>query len=163
MRIGLISDTHGLLRPAVLTHFDGVDLILHAGDVGAAGILVELNALAPVHAVYGNTDRFELRDELPARVELELEGVPVLVTHGDELGSPTAARLRAAYPQPRVIVYGHTHVPRTELHAGALIVNPGAAGPSRFRRAPSIALLELHRGTPPAVDAVHLISLVDQD
>ncbi|HSJ16431.1 MAG TPA: metallophosphoesterase family protein [Longimicrobiales bacterium] len=159
MKVGLISDTHGQLRAQALTHLAGVDLVLHAGDVGRGDILDELDALAPVHAVFGNTDSFELRSRAPERVELELEGWIVLLTHGHELGAPTAARLRAAYPAAHVIVYGHTHVARVEALDGALIVNPGAAGPARFRLEPSIAILELRSGTPPTPASVRLIPL----
>ena len=147
MKVGLISDTHGLLRPAVLEQLAGVDVILHAGDVGNSGILAELGALAPVHAVWGNTDGFEVRAHTAERVALELEGWRVLVTHGDELGSPRPASLRDAYPDADIIVYGHTHTALLEECGGALIVNPGAAGPARFRLPPSIAVLELGPGT----------------
>lgn len=147
MLVGLISDTHGLLRPAVLERLAGVDAILHAGDVGDPGILVELGALAPVHAVWGNTDGFDVREHAVERVQLELEGWQVLVTHGHELGSPKPASLRDAYPGADIIVFGHTHTPLLEEYRGALIVNPGAAGPARFRLRPSVALLELGPGT----------------
>ena len=89
MLIGLISDTHGLLRPQVLTAFEGVDHILHGGDVGPPAILEELAALAPVTAVYGNIDERELRGRLPQVATLELDGFTIVVTHGDQFGSPT--------------------------------------------------------------------------
>lgn len=147
MRIGVISDTHGLLRPAVLEYLAGVDLILHAGDVGNPEILVELGVLAPVHAVWGNTDGFEVRARTKERVQLELEGWRVLVTHGHELGSPRPESLREAYPDADIIIFGHTHSPLVEEYAGALMLNPGAAGPARFRLQPSIALLQLAAGS----------------
>jgi hypothetical protein len=159
MRIGLISDTHGLLRPAALTRLDGVDVILHAGDIGSSDILVELATVAPVHAVSGNTDGFAVRAEVRERVTLELEGWRVLLTHGHELGSPTAARLRAAYPDAHVIVYGHTHVARVETLGGTLIINPGAAGPARFRAEPSLAILHLEPGVAPVPAAVTAVPL----
>lgn len=159
MRVGLISDTHGLLRASALSALDGVDVILHAGDVGDPDILVELGAIAPVHAVSGNTDGFTVRAQVQERVELELEGWRVLLTHGHELGSPDAARLHAAYPEAHVVVYGHTHVPRVDVHEGALIINPGAAGPARFKLLPSVAILELERGRTPAASAVRPIPL----
>jgi len=143
MLVGLISDTHGLLRPEVLTHFQGVDLILHAGDVGNAAILTDLGTLATVRAVFGNTDGFEVRDLAPARLELELEGWRVQLTHGHELGSPKPVLLRGVYRNADIIIYGHTHVPLIEQVEGALVINPGAAGPARFNLEPSIALLEL--------------------
>lgn len=147
MRVGLISDTHGQLRPEVFAHFTDLALILHAGDVGNTEILTELATLAPVHAVFGNTDGFDVRAQVTERVELELEGWRVLVTHGHELGSPTAAKLHLAYPEADVIIYGHTHVPRTDVVDRTLVANPGAAGPARFKLRPSIAILELTRAT----------------
>lgn len=146
MRVGLISDTHGLLRPGALEQLADAELILHAGDVGDPGILVELGALAPVHAVWGNTDGFDVRAVTAERVRLELEGWQVLLTHGHELGSPRPDSLRDAYPDADIIVFGHTHAPLAEAFRGALMVNPGAAGPARFRLRPSIALLELAPG-----------------
>lgn len=146
MQVGLISDTHGLLRAGVLEQFRDVDLILHAGDVGTPGILAELAELAPVHAVYGNTDGFELRAAAPAQKQLQLAGWRVLVTHGHELGSPTPVALRDAYPDTDIIMYGHTHLPLAEELEGVLVVNPGAAGPARFDLRPSIAILTLAPG-----------------
>jgi putative phosphoesterase len=145
MHVGLISDTHGLLRPDVLAHFERVDCILHAGDIGNPGILAELETLAPVYAVFGNTDGFDVRARVKERVAVELEGWPVLVTHGHELGSPRPAALRDAYPDARIIIYGHTHVPLVEQLGDVLVVNPGAAGPARFGLEPSVAILELTR------------------
>lgn len=144
MRVGLISDTHGLLRPEVFDVFHGVELILHAGDVGGREILTELRAIAPVHAVFGNTDRpgeFGLVDS----IDLSLSGVSIHVSHGHELGSPTPEKLCAAYSAD-VIVYGHTHKPLIERLHGALVINPGAAGPRRFNLKPSVATLTLQAG-----------------
>lgn len=140
---GLISDTHGLLRPEVFDRFEGVERILHAGDIGTTDILVELEAIAPVTAVYGNTDGFEIRARVPERAELEIEGRRVVVVHGHLLGSPTPERLRAAEPEADIIVYGHTHKARVDRVDGVLVVNPGAAGPARFRLTPSVAILTL--------------------
>lgn len=143
MRIGLISDTHGLLRPEVFDHFSGVEWILHAGDVGSPGILIELETIAPVTAVYGNTDGFELRARLPAVATLELAGREVVVVHGDQFGTPTPSVLRAAYPAADVVVFGHTHRPVLDRGGDRVIVNPGAAGPRRFDLRPSVGLLTL--------------------
>jgi hypothetical protein len=159
VKIGLISDTHGMLRPEVLAHFEGVDLILHAGDVGDPGILVELAAVAPVHAVFGNTDGFDVRAQTSARVELTLEGWRVLLTHGDELGSPSAAALHAAYPEADIIVYGHTHVQRTEVAEGVLVINSGAAGRARFKLKPTIGILALQEGLRPGRESLRVIAL----
>jgi uncharacterized protein len=137
MLVGLISDTHGLLRPDVFPALEGVELILHAGDVGGQGILDELGAIAPVHAVYGNTDA-PGDPNLRARFALDLEGLSIHVSHGHEVGSPTAERLLARYTAD-IIVFGHTHKPLVERAAGRLVVNPGAAGPRRFNLKPSVA------------------------
>ena len=143
--IGLISDTHGMLRPDVFTALAGVRLILHAGDVGGDDILDELQAIAPVHAVYGNTDP-PGHPRLMERIEREVDGLSIHVSHGHEVGSPTPAKLLAAY-DARVIVYGHTHRGLIERHGDRLVVNPGAAGARRFNLLPSVALLRIADGS----------------
>jgi len=150
MRIGVISDTHGMLRPEVFDVFSEVDHILHAGDVGATDILVELEALAPVTAVYGNTDPFDVRQACPRVARTELEGLRVVVTHGDQFGSPTAEALRSEFPDTEVIVYGHTHEPFLELYDYLVtVMNPGAAGAVRFGTPPSVGILDVEAGIPP--------------
>ena len=104
MRLGVISDTHGLLRPEVFDAFAEVDNILHAGDIGSLELLAELEALAPVTAVYGNTDGFELRNRLPRVARIELDGFDIVVTHGDQFGSPTPEKLNAAFPEAQILV-----------------------------------------------------------
>ena len=136
--IGLISDTHGLVRPDVFTALEGVDFLLHAGDVGE-GVLDELRAIAPVSAVRGNTDP-PGTPELVAEIVGEVMGVTIHVSHGHEVGSPTPARLLARYPQD-VLVYGHTHRQLVARAEGRLVVNPGAAGARRFDLRPSVARL----------------------
>ncbi len=146
MLIGLISDTHGLLRADVHTVFAGVDLILHAGDVGGEEILDELALIAPVHAVYGNTDPDDHRGLVDA-LNLTLEGVRIHVSHGHELGRTDSPQARAAAYDADLVVYGHTHRQRID-HVGAqLVVNPGAAGARRYDLPPSVALAELSDGT----------------
>jgi uncharacterized protein len=142
--VGLISDTHSLLRAEALAALHGAELILHAGDVGSWTVLRELGAIAPVHAVFGNTDGPELG--LPPSFRLTLNGVRVHVSHGHELGSPTPAKLMERYPAD-VIIYGHTHKPLIERHGAILVVNPGAAGPRRFNLRPSVALLTIEEGS----------------
>ena len=142
--VGLISDTHGLLRADVFTALAGVDLILHAGDVGGDDILDELAAIAPVHAVFGNTDPAG-HPRLQAQLERSIGGVSIHVSHGHELGAPTPEKLMAAYAAD-VIVYGHTHKQHVSRHGSRLVVNPGAAGPRRFKLLPSVALLRIHDG-----------------
>lgn len=150
MRLGVIADTHGLLRPEVFDAFAGVDHILHAGDVGSLGLLDELRALAPVTAVYGNTDDFELRSALPRVATLQLDGFDIVVTHGDQLGTPTPHALNAAFPEAQIIVYGHTHRPLlTLVDVVVTVMNPGGAGARRFNLPPSVGILELEPGIPP--------------
>ena len=153
MLIGLISDTHGLVRPQIFNVFQDVDLILHAGDVGGAEVLAELRAIAPVQAVYGNTDP-PGEPGLVEMLRLELAGVSVHVSHGHELGSPTPGKLILRYAAD-VIVYGHTHRPSIERNGKRLLVNPGAAGPRRFDLKPSVALMTVDGGKP----HVQLVSL----
>lgn len=139
--VGLISDTHGRLRPEVFPHFQDVELILHAGDIGDPGILVELEALAPVRAVWGNTDGFEVRARVPEEVTLEVGDRRIVLLHGHQVGSPTAPRLAAAHPEADIVIYGHTHRPAVDRIGPQLMVNPGSAGPQRFRIRPSVAVL----------------------
>jgi uncharacterized protein len=150
MRLGVISDTHGLLRPEVFDAFEGVDHILHAGDVGKPELLSDLEALATVTAVYGNTDGAELRRMLPQVASLELDGFDIVVTHGDQLGSPTPDALHSAFPDAQIIVYGHTHRPLlTIVDVVVTVMNPGGAGARRFGLPPSVGILELEAGIPP--------------
>jgi uncharacterized protein len=146
MVIGLISDTHSLVRPAVFEALHGVDLILHAGDVGGRSVLDELGAIAPVRAVYGNTD-LAGDPSLEMSIDLNVAGLTIHVSHGHELGSPTPERLLARYSAD-VIVYGHTHKPLIERSGTRLVVNPGAAGPRRFNLQPSVARLTIEGGAP---------------
>ncbi len=138
--IGLISDTHGLLRPEVFPALEGVELILHAGDVGD-GVLEELETIAPVHAVYGNTDR-PGDPRLTGALEEAFDDVRVHVSHGHELGNPTPEKLLAAYDAD-VLVYGHTHRPLLVKADGRWVVNPGAAGQRRFDIEPSVARMRI--------------------
>jgi uncharacterized protein len=142
--IGLISDTHGLVRADVHRALAGVELILHAGDVGGDEILDELALIAPVQAVYGNTDA-TIDPRLSASIDLTIGGVSIHVSHGHELGSPTPAKLLERYPA-EVIVYGHTHQQLIARADGRLVVNPGAAGARRFKLEPSVARLTITGG-----------------
>ncbi len=150
MRLGLIADTHGLLRPGVHELFKGVDVILHAGDVGDAEVLDELELLAPVTAVYGNVDTGALRRRLAKVAEVEIDGLAVVVTHGDQLASRTPEALKAAFPKADVIVFGHTHRALIrDLPDFTVVINPGAAGAARFGARPSVAIMETEPGIPP--------------
>jgi len=140
MQIGLISDTHGLIRDSALNALRGVELILHAGDVGNRSVLDALRGLAPVHAVYGNVDA---RDgALVDRLDTEVDGYRIHMSHGHELGSPTPETLVARYDAD-ILIYGHTHRALVKELPGTLVINPGAAGPARFDVKPSVALLTL--------------------
>src|SRR6267378_3312529 len=159
MRLGVISDTHGLLRAEVFEVFKAVDHILHGGDVGNWEILIELQALAPVTAVYGNTDGPELRGKLTQVARVELDGFEIVVTHGDQFGHPTPAKLHDAFPHAEIIVFGHTHKPLLELvDRTVTVLNPGGAGPKRFGLPPSVGILELEPGIPPRARLVPLQS-----
>lgn len=157
MRIGLISDTHGLLRNEVYAAFEDVDEILHAGDVGDPAILTELEVIAPVAAVFGNVDGLEVQQEVAETLELERFGHPVVVVHGHQWGSPKSSDLAAAYPDASVILYGHTHHPLIERVGHILVVNPGSAGPRRFQDPVSVAILELEEGGAPRARLVNLV------
>lgn len=139
--VGLISDTHGLLRPDIHRAFAGVDLILHAGDVGGSDILDELSLIAPVSAVYGNTD-IPGQPGLVTAIDIEIGGLRIHVSHGHEAGSPTPQKLVSQYAAD-VIVYGHTHRQHVSYVGDTLVVNPGAAGPRRFDLHPSVARLTI--------------------
>ncbi len=153
--IGLISDTHGLVRPDVHNALAGVELILHAGDVGGDDILDELQLIAPVHAVYGNTDP-PGQPRLTDSIEMTVGGVRVHVSHGHEVGSPTPVKLLARYSAD-VIVYGHTHKQLLTNADGRWVVNPGAAGPRRFDLMPSVARMTI-RGRDVEIEIVSLAS-----
>jgi len=150
VRLGIISDTHGLLRPEVFDVFRLVDHILHGGDVGKWEVMIDLQAIAPVTAVYGNVDPPEIRSRLPQVASAELDGFEIVVTHGDQFGHPTPEKLHAAFPRAEIIVYGHTHKPLLELvDKTVTVMNPGAAGQPRFDLKPSVGIIELEPGIPP--------------
>ena len=141
MIIGLISDTHGLVRPEVFGALAGVDLLLHAGDVGGRSVLDELAGIAPIRAVYGNTD-IAGEPGLDERIEMTVESRTLHVSHGHELGSPTPSKLLTRYTAD-ILIYGHTHKPLIERAGARLVINPGAAGPKRFNLKPSVARLSI--------------------
>ena len=137
--IGIISDTHGLLRPEAVEALRGVDLILHAGDIGSPEVLDGLKSIAPVMAVRGNNDKGAWAGELPQWEVAVLEPVYVYMIHDlKEMDlSPAAAGFQ-------VVVSGHSHKPSVEEHKGVLYVNPGSAGPRRFTLPISIAKLNVN-------------------
>jgi putative phosphoesterase len=141
VHIGVISDTHGLLRPEALTALHGSDYIIHAGDIGDPRILDSLAAIAPVTAVRGNVDHGAWAQKIPATNVLEIGEVSIYVLHSlQELDlKPEAAKFAA-------VVSGHSHVPKQELKNGVLYFNPGSAGPRRFRLPVSVGRLLLAGG-----------------
>jgi putative phosphoesterase len=137
-RVGLISDTHGLLRDSALEVLRGVDHIIHAGDVGDPWILRRLGALAPLTAVRGNVDHGEWAQALPLSAEIEAGGAWIHARHVlDELDLDPAAAGFAA------VIYGHSHRPAVDERRGVLYLNPGSAGPRRFRLPVSVAILDV--------------------
>jgi uncharacterized protein len=151
--IGVISDTHGLLRREALAALEGSELILHAGDVGDARILDELGRIAPVHAVYGNTDGGELRRRLPRTAAVDLGSVDGKMT-SDTPAGPVAyvhhgdreLELDPATAGIALMVSGHTHRPLVEPRGGVLYLNPGSAGPRRFTLPATVARVEVGEG-----------------
>jgi putative phosphoesterase len=139
--VGLVSDTHGLVRGSVHEALAGVELILHAGDVGGQQILEELGLIAPVRAVFGNTDPPDLPG-LEKEIFLTVGGLTLHVSHGHEVGRPTPEKLTERYDAD-VLVYGHTHRPQVTRFGGRLVINPGAAGPPRFNLLPSVGRLTI--------------------
>jgi uncharacterized protein len=138
INIGVISDTHGLLRPEALSVLAGSDFIIHAGDVGDPVILRVLEKIAPVTAIRGNIDKQSWAKNLPATNVIEVTEVSIYVLHNlAELDlKPEAAGFAA-------IVYGHSHKPKQEVKNGVLYFNPGSAGPRRFRLPVSIGRLKI--------------------
>jgi uncharacterized protein len=139
--IGVISDTHGLLRLEALAALRGSDYIIHAGDIGDHDILKKLAAIAPVTAIRGNVDREVWARKIPPTNVLEVGGISIYVLHNlAELDlKPDAAGFA-------LVVYGHSHVPKQEKKNGVLYFNPGSAGPRRFRLPVTIGRLRVHDG-----------------
>ena len=151
MRVGVISDTHGLLRPEVLPALQGSDVIVHAGDIGDPSILASLGALAPVHAVRGNNDREPWGRRLPETCVVEAAGVRLLVVHDVNtlMIDPVTEGVQA-------VIAGHSHKPRSERRQGILYFNPGSAGPRRFSLPVTLGRLTVEDGRITA-EVVHLL------
>ncbi|MEO0424006.1 MAG: metallophosphoesterase family protein [Pseudomonadota bacterium] len=140
-RIGVISDTHGVLRPEAVEALEGVDLIVHAGDIGKPEVLEALAAIAPLRAVRGNVDKSPWADAVPSTDAFEVEGVFFYLLHDlAELDlDPAAGGFQ-------VVISGHSHQPREEWRDEVLYLNPGSAGPRRFRLPICLSILELADG-----------------
>lgn len=144
-RVGLISDTHGLMRPQALHALEGADFIVHAGDIGKPDILDQLHAIAPIATVRGNNDTAPWATRMPMTLNLEIGGVAIHVLHD-------LKKLDADLTQGscQVIVSGHSHRPSLHCREGVLFVNPGSAGPRRFTLPVSLAWMEITDGKPKA-------------
>jgi uncharacterized protein len=151
MRVGVISDTHGLLRPEATTALAGVDHILHAGDVGDPAILDALTGIAPLTAIRGNIDRSGVCAALPPTEIVDLGGSTIYMLHSlNDLDlDPVAAGIA-------IVVSGHSHQPVIERRNGVLYLNPGSAGPRRFSLPVSIGFLLLG-GAAPVAEIQHLL------
>ena|ERR1700691_6652354 len=153
MKIGVVSDTHGLLRSEVLPALADVDQILHLGDVGNPSILKSLESIAPVHAVRGNIDRTGSLSRLPETDVLLFEGHYLYLLH--DLGTihldPAAAKFSA-------VLYGHSHRPHIEHRKGVLYFNPGACGPRRFELPVTCGMLTVLENVDVSAEIIHLVS-----
>jgi uncharacterized protein len=139
--VGIISDTHGLLRPEAVEALRGSSLIIHAGDMGSDTIIPNLETIAPIYAVRGNVDNGPWAYKIPKSQSVEIEGVFIYVYHGHqepELNPETSGF--------QVVVSGHSHQPSIETRNGILFINPGSAGPKRFRLPVSLAIATIHEG-----------------
>ncbi len=137
MRVGILADTHGLLRPTVLELLAGCERVLHAGDVGDAEILAALRRIAPVEAVRGNVDQGPGLDRLPHTVSGQLGDLPFGMVHRAEDAPPEWQR------RLRLLVCGHSHRPELSWHGRCLLLNPGACGPRRFQLPLTLALVRV--------------------
>jgi len=146
MKIGLISDTHGHVSNTVHTALAGVNCILHAGDVGPMDVITELEAIAPVYAVLGNTDHGIALPE--TRLE-EFDRIKILIHHIVDVDYPSqTVRELLSTEKPEIVVFGHTHMPFDERRSKIRFINPGSASQPRGGTAPSVAILELSGETP---------------
>jgi uncharacterized protein len=151
MRVGVLSDTHIPSRAPTIPSrvaevFEGVDLILHAGDVSVRAALDDLAALAPVHAVAGNIDEASLQAALPVQLRLDIGGVTVGMVHDSGPSKGRRERMRRRFPGARVVVYGHSHMPVVEDRDGLMLLNPGSACDPRQAKVPTVAILEIAGG-----------------
>jgi len=161
MQLGILSDTHGYFHPELIDALDGVDAIVHAGDVGDLAILDGLEAVAPVHAVYGNIDDADTRRRLPKQERFSFGGLSVWVEHIAGRPGRWQANMgeRLAADPPDVFICGHSHILRIERVAelgNMLFVNPGAAGRQGFHQKKTCLRLTVHDGTATNVDVIHL-------
>jgi hypothetical protein len=158
MRIGVVSDTHGYLDPRALTALQGVDRIIHAGDIGDLAVISALDDIAPVIAVRGNVDAgTPLARQFQPVAQVTWEDVHIFVTHVG--GKPANLVTMLPAPRPDVYIFGHTHVALKETLEGVLFLNPGAAGHPRFGGSVSVALIDVEHGHATA----QIVMLEDQE
>ena len=143
LRIGILSDTHGLLRPEALVHLRGADHIIHAGDIGAPGIIEALEAIGPTTAIRGNVDTASWAARFPETVTFHLGGLRIHVLHDRKVLDP-----KVLADGTDVVISGHSHRPGIERSEGVLFLNPGSAGPRRFRLPVTAATLLAGPGGP---------------
>jgi len=136
--IGVISDTHGLLRPEAVDALKEVDLIIHAGDIGKEEVLEGLRQIAPVIAIRGNCDRGSWAKGYPETAEVEVENIRIFILHDVKKLS-----FKPQEEKIKIVISGHSHQPKEEIKDGVSYINPGAAGPKRFRLPTSVALLQV--------------------
>jgi len=141
--IGVISDTHGLLRPEAVEALRGVEMILHGGDIGKPEILSELEKIAPVFAVRGNNDRDDWASEIPETQTIDINGASLFMIHDIKTMDGNA-------DDHDLIIFGHSHKPLVENRDGVLFLNPGSAGPRRFRLPVTVARLSISNSAPKA-------------
>ncbi len=148
MQVGIVSDTHGNIHPAVFDHLEGVDLILHAGDIGGEDILLELETIAPVKAVLGNTDSFPLSERCGMREIVEVAGRKIFLAHRVIEGGFEIPGVMNEIKEvsPDVVVFGHTHDQFADYVDGVLFFNPGSAGQRRPGKRLAVGILALKNG-----------------
>jgi putative phosphoesterase len=150
LKIGIIADTHGEIKPRVLQLFAGIDYILHAGDIGSFDVLLTLQALAPVTAVYGNMDGFDLRRRVRAQERIELLGYSIEIEHIFD----KAALLSSTNDD--IKIHGHTHQAEIARYGKVLTVNPGSASRPKRMKKPSVAFLYLEADKEPKAEIIFL-------
>ncbi|MCI0515456.1 metallophosphatase family protein [candidate division KSB1 bacterium] len=156
MQIGVISDTHGYLNPIVTQIFKDVDLILHAGDIGREKIIFDLEKIAPVKAVFGNTDYLPIRGNYPAQQLIELANFYILLIHRFDILKATDRESIRKIKFLNLIICGHTHLSSYQTFDKLWILNPGSAGSGRRLEPPTVARLSLIPNTPAAVKIIRL-------
>lgn len=159
IRIGVVADTHGLFDPAIVRHLQGVNHIIHAGDIGGRTVIDQLEAIAPVTAVSGNIDGYEASG-FPLERMIELGSLRIAIRHivyeGGKLRKDGRAFLDRT--RPNICIFGHTHQPKCEWLGDTLLFNPGSAGPKRFKLPRGLGLLTISEGK---VSANH-VTLIDR-